>query len=170
MLIYDLFKLIYGFSLMVLCFGLMTACLVTWYSPSKWNISKIFILDKRLWNRAQPRSLVKISANWKWDFTWRVWTSPRWIFSWTKWQSSSICFVRSWYTGLAAMWMTALLSQNRRAGWGCKMWKSLKRENSHINSQHVEAMDRYSNLAEKRETVYCFLDFYDTKESPKNTY
>ena len=43
--------------------------------------------------------------------------SPECSFSHAMWQSISICFVRSWKTGLAAMWSVERLSQNKRAGW-----------------------------------------------------
>lgn len=36
-------------------------------------------------------------------------------------------------------------------------------------SQHVEAMEQYSDSAEDQETVCCFFDFHEIKASPRST-
>jgi len=55
-------------------------------------------------------ALVKMSASWHWEATWVVVMLPSCILSRMAWQSNSICFVRSWKTGLAAMCKAAWLS------------------------------------------------------------
>ena len=49
------------------------------------------------------------------------------------------------------------------------IWKSLSKGISHINSQTTDAIALYSASAEDLETVCCFFDFQDIKESPRNT-
>ena len=62
-------------------------------------------------NAGAPSALVNTSASCKLVLTWKVLIMPACIFSLIKWQSTSICFVLSWNTGLAAMCKAALLSQ-----------------------------------------------------------
>ena len=49
------------------------------------------------------RDLVKMSASWSFELTKLVVTHPDAIFSLMKWQSTSICLVLSWKTGLHAI-------------------------------------------------------------------
>ncbi|CAL8988629.1 unnamed protein product [Prunus brigantina] len=78
-----------------------------------------------------------------------------------------MCFVRSWNTGLAAMCRAAWLSQYKRAGCKCVTCKSCKRYLSHTNSQVRDAMDLYSDSAEERDTIDCFLLFQDMGAPPR---
>ena len=48
------------------------------------------------------RDLVKMSASWSFELTKLIATHPDAIFSLMKWQSTSICLVISWKTGLDA--------------------------------------------------------------------
>ena len=65
--------------------------------------------------------------------------------------------------------MAALLSQKRRIGSEGVMPKSCKSCLIQSNSLVVEANARYSASADERETVDYFLDFHDTKQSPRKT-
>ena len=47
------------------------------------------------------------------------------------------------------------------------MLKSLSRANSQVISQVALAIALYSASAEERETIGCFLDFHEIKESPR---
>lgn len=49
------------------------------------------------------------------------------------------------------------------------MCKSLSKERSHIISRVTFTMDLYSASAEDQETVNCFFNFQDIRESPRNT-
>ena len=49
------------------------------------------------------------------------------------------------------------------------MCRSLNKENIHINSQVAFAMEQYSTLANDLDTVCCFFDFQETKESLMKT-
>ena len=64
--------------------------------------------------------------------------------------------------------MAAWLSQKSSIG---EVWEAPKYANSYCNqisSLVVVAMALYSDFAELREMIVCFLDFPETKESPKN--
>ena len=80
----------------------------------------------------------------------------------------SICLVRSWNTGFAAICKVTLESQYNKAGYGKDTCKSLSKDLIHMISQQATAMARYSTLAEDWEMVRYFLDFQETKESPRN--
>ena len=71
--------------------------------------------------------------------------------------------------GLEAMCMAAWLSQKSKAGVNKVIWKSVNNCLSQNNSLAVAAIALYYALAEDREMVDCFLDFHDTKESPRKT-
>lgn len=62
----------------------------------------------------------------------------------------------------------AWLLQKSNAALVCMTLKSHSIFFNQLNSQAAIAMDLYSALAEDLETVYCFLDFQDTIESPRN--
>lgn len=78
-----------------------------------------------------------------------------------------MCLVRSWKTGLAAMWSADLLSQKRTAGVSNDTWSSLSKAESHTISQVVLAILLYSASVEEQETMLCFLDFQEISEFPK---
>jgi len=63
-----------------------------------------------------PRDFVSRSAKWWPDKTHRAWTIFSFIFWRTKWQSISICFLHSWNTRFATMWIAAWLSQYNLIG------------------------------------------------------
>ena len=74
-------------------------------------ISKMHNLRKRASNWFMPKAFVEISASWTEVWTYLVTMFPELISSQIKWQSTSICFVHLWYTGLAAMCNATWLSQ-----------------------------------------------------------
>lgn len=122
-------------------------------------------LDKRKWNLDAGNALVNRSASWLCVETCkgRITPSGRW---WrTTRQSISVCLVLSWKTGFAAIWRVALLSQNNKAGWSCEMVRSQRTETSQTSSQVVVAIVLYSASADDLDTVGCFLDFQEIKES-----
>lgn len=65
--------------------------------------------------------------------------------------------------------MAALLSQDKGIGVAIEMPKSNKRRCNQTNSQHVDAMERYSDSMDDRETTCCFFAFQDTTEGPNRT-
>ena len=80
-----------------------------------------------------------------------------------------MCLVHSWKTGLAAMCNAALLSQANKAGSLCKTPKSLKRYQSHVNSQQAPVIARYYASVEESDIVLCRFDFQEISEGPRNT-
>ena len=91
---------------------------------------------------------------------------PVWSFSLTRWQSISKCLVRSWKTGLAAIWMALWLSQNNTGSLEHWMWRSLRRYRSHWSSQVAEARARYSASEDDLEIVICFFVLQEIRECP----
>ena len=82
-------------------------------------------------------------------------------------QSTSICFVRSWYTGFATIWMTfVLLPWN---GMGLVEGNSSfeRRPRNHTISKQAVDMAQYSAPVEDLETQSCFLHFQEIKASPR---
>ena len=63
--------------------------------------------------------------------------------------------------------MAESLSQNKNVAYLLSISKSRNNCLNHIISQAVEAIALYSALAEERDIVACFLDFHETKESPR---
>ena len=105
---------------------------------------------------------------------WRVLTgsnlkapAKRWCR--TKWKSISICLVRSWNTGFEAMWIAARLSEKSTALDDSSTPKSPRSCCSQINSLAAVAIARYSASADDFDTVVCFLDFQEIRDSPKKT-
>ena len=47
------------------------------------------------------------------------------------------------------------------------MLKSRRRDNNHTSSQVTFAIALYSTSADDRGTVFCFLDFHETREFPR---
>ena len=117
----------------------------------------------------KPRGLVKMSASWWAEVTWSVFKRLAWILSQIKWQSTSICLVRSWNTGFAAIWRATWLPQKRAAAMGWAIWKSWSNERSQVISQVVIAMALYSASPEDLETIDCFLECQEMRESPRKT-
>lgn len=60
-----------------------------------------------------------------------------------------------------------MLSQNRTAGLVKWTWRSLNSVTSQVISQVTCVMALYSASAEDRETVVCFFDFQEMRESPR---
>ena len=71
------------------------------YAPS---LLQMYLILKPL------RDLVKMSASWSFELTKLVATHPDAIFSLMKWQTTSICLVFSWKTGLDAICNAAWIS------------------------------------------------------------
>ena len=101
-------------------------------------------LDIKYSNVGLGKAFVKRSAIWFFVEMWGVTMRPSCTASFTWWQSASICFVRSWKTGFAAIWIAAWLSQ----------WRVIRREwlepsvfsnaFSHLSSRRVYAIALYS--------------------------
>ena len=85
--------------------------------------------------------------------------SPTWSLLRTKWQSTSMCLVLSWKTGLWAMWMADWLSQKTGIGEESGIVNSFVNLWSQTSSPTTFLMDLYSAFAEDNEMVYCFFDF-----------
>lgn len=114
-------------------------------------------LLRRSWKDRWPSSLVKISISWDWDGTYMREIRFAWNSSRTKWQSTSMCFVRLWKTGLVVICMVPWVSQCRWTRRGWEIPRSRSNCQSHLSSQHVTAIDRYSASAEERKIVDYFL-------------
>lgn len=65
------------------------------------------------------------------------------------------------------MCKAAWLSQNSRVALGCFTCKSQRRKSNQTISHTTTAIELYSASANDLETIFCFLDFHETKESPK---
>lgn len=117
----------------------------------------------RRWSNCEVlKCLVNKSAIYWSVFTCAMWTTPC-SFSLTRWQSISI---RSWKTGLDAMWRAASLSQHNMVALGCLTSKSLRTHFSQVNSQHVKAMALYSASPVDLDVVVYFLDLQEAGDSP----
>jgi hypothetical protein len=79
-----------------------------------------------------------------------------------------MCLVLLWKMGLAVMWRAAWESQNNKAEFEIETWRYLCKEKTHISSQQATVIVRYSASANEQDTVCCFLDFQDIRESPWN--
>lgn len=90
-----------------------------------------------------------------------------WMCCRMKWQSISMCLVRSWNTGLAAMWMAARLSQKNGTVPACLTSKCYNNMRNHMILHVVLAVTRYSTSAEERETIVCFLERHVIGEDPR---
>ena len=110
-----------------------------------------------LWRRKSnchfPKAFVKMSMSCMEVWTYLVWIAPFCISSRTKWQSTSICFVHSWKTGLVVMCKAAWLSQYKCIGSECITPRVDNNPFNHFNSQVVVSMD-YIPLQPKNETPY----------------
>ena len=146
----------------------MTICFNTPPQDGEWRLWIPILLGRYL-NCAGNRALMKRSTSWCCEDTCIVLRQPTCIFSWIRWWSISMCFVLSWKTGLAAIWRVASLSQNSVIGSLLWILKSRRRVVNQISSQVTLAIARYPTLAEDRETMPCFLDFHEIKESPRKT-
>jgi hypothetical protein len=102
--------------------------------------------------------LVKMSAICKLDGTCWIFKTPLHTNSRTKWILMLICRDRFRATGLRAIKIALALSQYRVGlsdGWRRKSWRMF---NNHLTLAAVRAKALYSDSAEERETVDCFLD------------
>jgi len=126
-------------------------------------------LQRRKSNCCVLKVFVKMSTSYIGVWTYLAWISPFWIASRTKWQSTSICFVRSWKTGLAAICKAAWLSQCRSTSPECITPRVDNKPFNHFNSQVMVVMDLYSASAEDRDSICCFLVFQEIGEEPKRT-
>ena len=77
---------------------------------------------------------------------------PLWILSHTKKQSTSICFMCSWKTELAAICSGAWLSQLSCISFKCETPRHNNNALNHFNSDSNRRCD----------TVCCFLDFQES--------
>lgn len=91
------------------------------------------------------------------------------ILSLMKWQSISICLVLSWNIGVTANCIAELLSQKTKVGWSDCTPKSLSNCLNQIISLVTDPIALYSASVELLETVVCFFDFQEIKESPRKT-
>jgi len=121
------------------------------------------ILPSRVWNWCRPKAFVKISAKCICVKTFDVWILPQSNSFLIKWQSTSICFVCSWKTGIFAMCKVAWLAQLSCMGPLCKNLK-IKEQ----TFKPFEFTSCWSHIA-KHEIVCCFLLFQEMGEHHKNT-
>lgn len=68
-----------------------------------WNRLQTAILCNRNCKVAEEKDLVRRSAGCWLVGKWAIWMIPFWNLERTIWQSISMCFVRSWNTGLEAI-------------------------------------------------------------------
>jgi len=85
-----------------------------------------------------------------------------------EWQSTSICFVRSWKTGLAAICTTLVLSAWIEVEWCWGKLSSPNNPRSQVISEQTEDIARYSDLVEDLKTLSCFLLFQEMSVLSKN--
>ena len=108
---------------------------------------------------------MKISPNRQLDVTDEVTIRCIITMSLIKWHSTSICFVRSWRTGLLAICIATWLLQFITIG--CYRWHPFqKRDWIHISSQAVWVMTLYSASTLDRATTFCFLHRHVNKLPP----
>ena len=105
------------------------------------------------------RDLVKMSASWSFELTKLVATHPDAIFSLMKWQSTSICLVLSWKTGLDAICNAAWLLQMSFICSSFPNRNSWRRCFNHMSSHVAKTIARYSASALDLATTTCFLLF-----------
>ena len=149
--------------------GLVGLSYIFFYTPSNWcGNAENNNLQVSSWCRGLGSALVKISANWSWVETW-----GKVIFSvttcwWMKWQSISMCFVRSWKTGLLAILVALVLSPWSGVELPTMTPNSQRRRRNQMISALADDIARYSASAEDLDTVVCFLHFHEIRESPRN--
>jgi hypothetical protein len=124
-------------------------------------------LPSNMENWFELSGFMKMSAGWSLVPICSGWTNPLCTLSRTTWQSISICFVLSWNTGFEAIWIATLLLQNNLTGRSCLTFRSFKMYCSHVISQHVVAMERYSASALERDTMVCFFVFHEMGAFPR---
>ena len=125
-------------------------------------------LHIRFWNWDVETSLVSRSASWFWDFTCTSFSRPAATLSRIKWQSISTCLKCSWNVGLVDRWIAAWLSQKTMVELTSTS-KCFNRPTSQETSLAIAVKVRYSASADDRETVSCFFDFQEIKESLRKT-
>jgi len=91
-------------------------------------------------------------------------------FSRTTWQSISMCFVRSWNTGFAAICNVVWLSQKSRADKLHGTFKSCNRYATKTISKHVLVIAWFSAFADDLDTFVCFFYFHEIIENKKKQY
>ena len=118
-------------------------------------------------NGSLPSAFVKISASWYCVGTYEALIIPACNFSRTMWQFISMCFVRSWNTGFAAICNVAWLSQKN---WASKLHGTFKSRDKYRNqtiSKQVLAIARYSAFANDLDKFVCSFDFHEIIEEPR---
>ena len=120
-------------------------------------------------NLAIEKSLVKTSATWSIEGTKRISNVFCKTLSRTKCMSISICFVREWYTWLAASEAAPWLSYQITGENLSSTPNYLSKECIQVNSTATRANARYSDSILDRATTLCFLELQDTRFPPKNT-
>lgn len=103
------------------------------YVPSH-TPRQIDALDMRKWCQSLVIAVVKISAIWFVDDTWRSTSRLSWSFFQIKWQSTSICFLHSWKLGFKVIWIALMLLTFRGMG-GTLMPSSLSSPTRHLISE-----------------------------------
>ena len=128
----SLLLLIVAWAAVVLYFFLckLLAALSSFNTPPQDGVHRLCIpiLTVKLEKRGNPSALVIISATWCLLGTWRFRITPSWILSLTRWQSISMCFVLSWNTRLATIWIAAWLSEKSKAASGWNIRRSLSKD------------------------------------------
>ena len=139
------------------------------HSPSNWcGLEKsINLVTRKSWC-SRGRALVKRSASWLWELTYGRWRRPERTCWRMKWQSTSMCLVLSWKTGLFAIYITLVLLALRGVAPRIGIPSSWRRRRSQTIILLAEDMDLYSASAEDLETVACFLHVQEMREEPRN--
>lgn len=90
-------------------------------------------------------------------------------FSRTKCMSSSMCFVRRWWTGFLDMYTEEMLSQKTTVAKGTLQRSPPRRCHSQEHLETALVMARYSASALDRDTVFCRLEDHEMSDSLKKT-
>lgn len=151
------------------CILLQLWCMLLQYPPARWKIEIYYSHLRELWvEKVKRQGLCKYDSK-----LWMSWNMSSFDaafkdFVSDQWQSTSICLVLSWKTGLDVMWIVAWLSQYKSTACGWEIERSKKSCLNQVNSVEMEAMARYYASTEDRETIVYFLDSQEMREWPKN--
>lgn len=123
-------------------------------------------LERNCRCRGSGSDLVNISASWSLERTKVKEMRPDKCCWWTKWQFNSTCLVRSWNTGVGAIWIAARLSEwiGTRRGGGTD--RSVSRQVSQVSSATTHLIDLYFAFTNHKEIEICFLDFQEIGAPP----
>ena len=120
-----------------------------------------------LQNRFSSKGLVNISASWSSVPIPSILISPLFTWSLRKWCRISICFVLECYTRFVAIFMTLLLSHNKRIS---SNFTPNSRRVCFIHNNWAQQLpaEIYSASAVERATKFCFFEDQETRDLPRN--